>query len=89
MFMLIYLRLKSQPHYTRHAQVKLVQGILWVKVLQNLEKDHQRHLHLSTTDTQVNVPCQQRIPWALPNTSNQSLLHTINQHECTALEGFL
>jgi hypothetical protein len=59
----------------RHAQVKLVQGILWVKVLQNLEKDHQRHFPWSTTDTQVHVPCQQRIPWALPHTSNQSLLH--------------
>jgi hypothetical protein len=50
------LRLKIKSHYMRHVQVKLVQGCSWVKVPQNLEKNHQRHFYRSATDTHVNVP---------------------------------
>jgi len=89
--MLIYLRLKIQSHYMRHAEVKLVQGCSWVNVLQNLEKNHQRHLlYIGVQLTYKSMyPVSKEFLALLPKTSDQNLLHSISQHECTGLEGSL
>lgn len=55
----LHLSLKIQSQYMRHVRVKPVEGCCNI-----YEKNHHRYLHKSATDTQVNVPCQQRIPWA-------------------------
>ena len=72
----------------RHAQVKLVQGCSWVKVLQNLEKKIIKEIYIGVQPTHMSMhPVSKEFLALLPKTSDQNLLHSIIQHECTALEG--
>jgi len=58
--------LEGHSTYRRHMQLLSVQGCSQVKILQQLEKNHNTHSDRSSIDTQGGVCHLQRIPCAPP-----------------------